>query len=172
MAAPLPFTDISPTDSYYQSLQTLYDGGIITDTSDHLFRPSEQMDRDLYVSLVVGVGCRQCLTPSVEDYLRYTTDPFIDLSKTNPYYYCISYAKEKEIVQGYQLDASGQMVCENTMIWRNHPFCAQNTITRIEAVAVLLRRAALWSDTLNAGNYEKKKEISDVSPYLYGYAQK
>ena len=52
------------------------------------------------------------------------------------------------------------------------PFCATNTITRIEAVAILLRRAKLWDDTLNAGNFDHSSIIPDTTSYWYGYAKK
>jgi S-layer homology domain len=52
------------------------------------------------------------------------------------------------------------------------PFCAENTISRIEAAAILLRRANLWSETLNSGTFDKNLIIPDVTPYWYGYAKK
>jgi hypothetical protein len=52
------------------------------------------------------------------------------------------------------------------------PFCAANSISRIESAAILLRRARLWDDTLNSGTFDKAMSISDVTPYWYGYAKK
>jgi hypothetical protein len=57
------------------------------------------MNRDFFVSLAVGIGCHKCETPSIEDILKYPISPFIDLPKTNQYYYCIAYAKDNNIAQ-------------------------------------------------------------------------
>ena len=130
------------------------------------------MARDFFVSLSVGIGCHECMTPSVADIVRYTVSPFVDLPKVNQYYYCIAYAKEYNIAQGYILNEVGQSTCENSQSYTSSPFCAGNTITRIEAAAILLRRAKLWDDTLNSTNFDKSLLIPDTTPYWYGYAKK
>ena len=66
----------------------------------------------------------------------------------------------------------GQSTCENSQSYTSSPFCADNTITRIEAAAILLRRAKLWDDTLNSTNFDKSLLIPDTTPYWYGYAKK
>jgi hypothetical protein len=57
------------------------------------------MSRDFFVSLAVEIGCHQCETPSMDDIITYQISPFIDLPKTNQYYYCIAYAKDNNITQ-------------------------------------------------------------------------
>ena len=130
------------------------------------------MTRDFYTALAVWVGCKKCNTPTPEDLVRYQKSPFIDLDKTNIHYYCIAYAKEENITQWYVLDENGQTSCEDKKNYTSSPFCATNTISRIEATAILLRRANLWNDTLNAQNTDTSMRISDVSSYWYGYAKK
>lgn len=98
-SASMPFTDIKTTDVYYNAVSDLYNSSIITDNGDHLFRPNDLMSRDFFVSLAVGIGCHKCETPSVEDIIKYQISPFIDLPKTNRYYYCIAYAAENNIAQ-------------------------------------------------------------------------
>ena len=171
-ASTLPFTDVASTAPYHDSVKTLYDGGIITNNGDNLFRPNEQMTRDFYVSLVVGIGCKKCEPPSVEDIVKYINTPFVDVSKNNQYYYCIAYAEDVGIAQGYIPDTTGKITCENNTSYSTSPFCASNTISRIEAAAVLLRRANLWNDTLNSANTDKSIAINDVTQYWYGYAKK
>lgn len=112
-AADIPFTDIQPTDSYYKAVKTLYENRIISDDGTHLFHPNEAMSRDFYVALSVAVGCKKCETPSMEDIIRYQVSPFFDLTKANPRYYCIAYAKEANITQGYIPDTTGKAYCEN-----------------------------------------------------------
>jgi hypothetical protein len=106
-ASSLPYTDVNPRDPYARAVQTLYDDGVISDDGSHLFRPNAPMTRDFYVSLAVGIGCRRCETPSPEDIIRYDISPFVDLPKTNPYYYCIAYGNEAGIIRGYSLDNTG-----------------------------------------------------------------
>lgn len=171
-AIEMPFTDIQTTDPYYGSVTELYEWRVITDNGDHLFRPNDLMNRDFFVSLAVGIGCHKCETPSIGDILKYQISPFVDLPKTNQFYYCIAYAKDNNIAQWYILDNNGKSTCENSKQYMSSPFCATNTITRIEAVAILLRRAKLWDDTLNAGNFDHSSIIPDTTSYWYGYAKK
>ena len=130
------------------------------------------MNRDFFVSLAVGIGCHQCETPTIPDLIKYQISPFIDLSKTNRYYYCIAYAKDNDIAQGYILDENNQSKCENGQQYMSSPFCSDNNISRIEAAAILLRRAKLWDDIENAKNFDRSNPIPDTTSYWYGYAKK
>ncbi len=168
----LPFTDVPTSALYYDAVTKLYDGGIITNNGDNLFRPDDLMSRDFYVSLTVWVGCKRCQTPSSADIIRYQVSPFVDLSKTNPYYYCIAYAENEKITEWYILDTNGVAKCSNWQSYTTPPFCAGNTISRIEAVAILLRRANLWNETLNNSNFIRDTSIPGISEYWYGYAKK
>ncbi len=87
--------DVAPTDDYYNDLVNLYQRGIIADSTNHKFNPGSLMNRDDFVSIVVGVGCKSCLTPSFDDILKYTTLPFVDFKRENLNFYCVAYAKEK-----------------------------------------------------------------------------
>lgn len=170
-AATIPFTDVQKWDNFYEWVQNLYNFGIISDDGSHLFNPADPINRDMFVSLATSVSCKKCLTPSVDDILRYQNSPFIDLSKSNPYYYCIAYANEKNIAQGYTLDSNGSFTCENGKKYMSSPFCETNKTTRIEAAAMLLRQAQLWDDAKNTG-YIKKINITDINGYWQGYAEK
>ncbi len=171
-AGEMPFTDIQTTDPYYDAVQSLYDSYIITDNGDHLFHPDNLMTRDFFVGLSVQIGCHRCDTPSIVDIVKYRAAPFVDLTKINPHYYCIAYAKDENITQGYVIDTSGKATCENAIQYTSSPFCADNTITRIEATGILLRRAKLWDDIRNSGNFDKSMVIPDTTSYWYGYAKK
>lgn len=98
-AAELPFTDVPIGASYYSDLSQIYNAGVIADTPDHLFHPDGLLHRDEFVGTVVGVSCQKCITPSITDIIRYNTNPFIDVLRDNQYFYCISYAKEQEIIR-------------------------------------------------------------------------
>lgn len=95
----MPFTDIRSSDPYFEAVGELYTNRVISDNGDHLFRPTDLMNRDFFVSLAVGIGCHECETPSIEDIFKYQISPFIDLPKTNRYYYCTAYAKDINIIQ-------------------------------------------------------------------------
>lgn len=168
-----PFTDVKPTDAYHDAVSELFDARIISDDGSHLFRPNEPMNRDFFVSLTTAIGCKECLTPTSDDLIKFHKSPFIDLPKTNQFYYCIAHSADEGVTQGYNIDPNlGSVSCENGENFSSSPFCADNKISRIEAVAMLLRRAKLWDDNKNNGNFEKKENFSDVSEYWYGYAQK
>ena len=169
--ATFPFTDVKESDAYYDGVRDLYEYGIISDDGTGLFRPSEAITRDMFVGLSISVSCQKCLSPSIEDILHYSMSPFIDLEKRNPYFYCIAWASEKNIVLGYTPDTSGKSTCQNGKSYSSNTFCAENRTSRIEAVAMLLRQAKLWDDTKNQ-SFTKTREIVDVSTYWYGYAEK
>lgn len=166
-----PFTDVSPSDSIYNDLSYLYSQGVIKDTRDHLFHPDELMPRDEFVGIAVEISCQQCEYPSGDMIAKYTSDPFLDVPIQNPYFYCVSYAKEHNMVQGYFLNNFGSTSCQDGQKFNQVPFCPANNITRIEAAAALLRQVGLWSETQNA-NFTDKTGIADVDNYWYGYAKK
>ena len=170
-SAEMPFIDVSEKDVYFDGVRDLYDFGMITDDGSHLFRPEDPIERDMFVWLATSVSCHKCLSPTLEDILHYDVSPFVDLQKTNPNYYCIAYANEQEIVQGYTLSAEWTTACEDKKIYSRTPFCEKNKTTRIEATAMLLRQWKLWDDTRNS-QYMKKQVINDVNSYWQGYAEK
>ena len=98
-AAEMPYTDVPAIAPYASAVQELYDNRIISDDGSHLFRPTDLMARDFFVSLAVGIGCHQCETPSISDIVSYQVSPFVDLPKSNKHYYCIAYAADTRIAQ-------------------------------------------------------------------------
>lgn len=167
----LPFTDINNNDELYEDLLTLYKNNILKKTSDNKFHPDSPIQRDEFVGIVVWVGCKDCLNPLPEDILKYTLPPFPDVTKLNPYFYCISIAKDKWMTQGYILDNTWKHTCDNWEIFTTSPFCPNNKITRIEAATILLRSANLWNDELNT-NITKWNDIVDVDNKWYWFAKK
>ncbi len=170
-SATMPFIDVSEKDPYFDGVRDLYDFGMITDDGSHRFRPDEPIERDTFVGLATSVSCHKCLSPTFEDILHYDISPFIDLRKTNPNYYCIAYANETGIVQGYTLSSEWTTTCEDKKAYSSSPFCEKNKTTRIEATAMLLRQWKLWDDTRNS-QYMPKRVINDVQGYWQGYAEK
>lgn len=182
----IPFTDIKTTDPYYSSVLQLYRQWIISDNAEHLFYPDEKIMRDMFVWIVVGVSCHRCINPSVEDYIKYQINPFLDVTKINHYFYCISYAKEKDIVEWYNFDPTTNISsCQNGVNYNSTdsnwevPFCPMNNIVRAEAVAVLLRQAGMWTEQQNTELqknivFSGKWKAWDMSfvKYWFGYVKK
>ncbi len=171
-AASMPFTDVRPIDPYYSAISELYSARIISDDGSHLFRPGQPMTRDFFTSLVMSVGCTNCAKATPEMVSLYQTSPFVDVRKSNPYYYCIAEAKTMGITQGYILDQTQSTSCEDGTKYTSSPFCVSNSTSRIEATAMLLRRANLWNDTLNLETFDRSLSIPDATTYWYGYAKK
>lgn len=168
----LPFTDVLPWDTYHSAVRQLYEAGIITDTFDHVFRPHDTIDRDAFTALVLGASCQSCTLPTVDDIIRFRSDPFPDVTKANRYFYCISRSKVSDIVQGYMIDPNtGIAWCQDGVTSTRTLFCPSDRISRIEATAMLLREADLWDDTRNQ-DVPRTIAITDVSDYWYGYAKK
>ncbi len=168
----MPFTDVPESSPYFNAVKYLSEQNIITDDGSHKFHGEDTITRDIFVGLSVSVSCKKCITPTPADIIAYQNSPFIDLSKANPYFYCISYAAEKNIVQWYSLDkATGKVICQNNQTYSSVPFCENNKTTRIEAAGMLLRQAKLWDDTQNKTT-KKTIAISDISDYWYGYGVK
>ena len=63
----LPFTDIGENSPYFSAVKNLYDARVISDDGSHLFHPESPMNRDFFVSLAVQIGCKKCLTPTLDD---------------------------------------------------------------------------------------------------------
>ncbi|EKE30329.1 MAG: hypothetical protein ACD_2C00005G0004 [uncultured bacterium (gcode 4)] len=166
-----PFTDIKPNDELYKDLKTLYSNNVIKDSPDHLFRPDSLITRDEFLWIVIWVWCKDCINPTTEDFIKYDSSPFVDLSKFNPYYYCIASWKESKITQWYLLDSKWEYTCQNKKTFTSTPFCPENNTTRIEAVAMLLRIANLWDDTKNS-TVAHDVLIKDVDNNWYWFAKK
>ncbi len=164
-----PFIDVNKNDFFYNDLDYLYNAWVIKDTPDHKFNPNSLIKRDEYVATVVWVWCKECINPTIEDILKFSTDPFVDLTKENPYFYCIAKWKEEGIIQWYTLDASWKYTCQNNVVNTSVPFCPENNITRIEATTILLRSAKLLVENTNS---VKTINIADVDDKYYQIAKK
>ena len=131
-ASTLPFTDVPTSDPAYNAIKNLFDQGIISDDGSHLFHGNDPINRDHFVALSVSVSCKKCLTPSSEDIIQYQFSPFIDLKKQNEYYYCIAYASDKKIVQGYMPDQTGKSKCQDGQQFSSSTFCEKNKMRLLD----------------------------------------
>ncbi len=156
------FTDIKNDYKYYDELQYLYDKWVFIPDTNNKFNPQSTLQRDEFVWSVLEISCDKCIHPnsSINYVLKYqdSKDVFYDITKSNPYFYCIAWAKEKKTVQWYW----ASYTCSNwtTKAW-SVPFCPENSIQRQEAIAVLLRNANIL--TLEQANAIK---YNSFEPYL------
>ena len=167
----VPFFDVKQSDELYWDLSLLYNNNVIKDTDDNLFKPDSLIPRDEFIWIVVWVWCKDCLNPTMEDYIKYSSKPFVDVEKDNSYFYCISHGKATWITQWYDITKTWKHTCQNDKTYTETPFCPTNAISRIEAVAILLRTSKMWDDVLNA-KPEKTMNIADVNDDWYWFAKK
>ena len=181
------FVDIDENYTYLQELQQLYDRGMIVVNDSRRFNPNSLLDRDEFVGITMEVICEKCIQPQTEISLieRYSNmQSYFDVARTNPYFYCIEEANDKDYVRWYGIGVA----CENwTSRNDERPFCPDNRILLEEAIAVLLRNSWIFTITDNESvlndirNWIITANISpDVSPTdnnwneytFYGYLRR
>lgn len=132
------FSDIKNDYKYINELQVLYDKWMIVPDSEWKFNPYKLLTRDDFVWIAMEVSCKKCIQPNVDIYFtsKYINPPFFDVNKINKNFYCISEAKEKNFVKGYDKN----YICDDKTYksWET-PFCVSNNIVLEEALAIILR---------------------------------
>lgn len=140
------FWDVSKSYPYYHQLQALYDRGMVTPDANGNLNPNETLNRDEFVSILMKTSCHDCLAPNISN--QFLSDyqgasVFYDINKQNKNYYCIAWAIDKGYVKWYGKSAT----CSNGTQKQNQtPFCPANSITRQEALAIVMR--ASWIMTI------------------------
>ncbi|MCH8518985.1 S-layer homology domain-containing protein, partial [Candidatus Gracilibacteria bacterium] len=139
------FVDIDSNYPYLQELQQLYDRGMIVVDNTRRFNPNSLLDRDEFVGITMEVICEKCIQPQTQiSFLQKyaNSQAYFDVDKTNPYFYCIEEADDKDYVRGYGIGVT----CENgTSQEGERPFCPDNRILLEEAIAVLLRNSGIFT---------------------------
>jgi hypothetical protein len=89
----MTFTDVAPTDFFYESVRYLHCAGVISGYADNTFRPYHNTTRGQVTKIVVlafGIPLYSPPTPT-----------FIDVPTTDPFYQYIETAAYNQIVSGY-----------------------------------------------------------------------
>jgi hypothetical protein len=120
--------------------------------SESVFAASGDVTRSQFISTLLEVNCDSCKIVNAIDAWKFEKPRFADVGLSNPDYYCIEKAISKWYVEGYD----SATLCQDGTNASGSKFCPNNTITRIEASAVLLRQALIWNDV-----YDK----ADTTPY-------
>jgi N-acetylneuraminic acid mutarotase len=107
-ACAISFTDVHPTDYFYEPVRYLYCHGVISGYGDNTFRPYNNTTRAQMVKIVVlGFGIA-IQTPADG------THTFTDVLPDNPFFSVIETAAAHNIVSGYNTSppcAAGQIPC-------------------------------------------------------------
>jgi hypothetical protein len=90
---PITFTDILPTDYFYQALRYLYCAGVISGYSDNTFRPGNNTTRAQMCKIIVLGEGWPIYTPPFP--------PFCDIPPQHPYYPFINTAYYRGLISGY-----------------------------------------------------------------------
>ena len=125
----LPFSDVDTNSEYYEPLSELYSRNLIGGYADGTFQPDRNISRAEFVKIALGVTqCLDCLNPSdAEKSVFYEVNSFPDVKPEDWFDFCVSKAKKLTMVEGYG----------------DGFFKPGNSISRAEAVAILLRQADL-----------------------------
>lgn len=127
MTSPCPFTDISPTDSYYEEILFSYTNRLISGVSDTEFSPDTTTTRAMIVTLLH----RAAGLPELSG-----TNTFFDVKDDHWYTDAIVWAENNAVAQGYG----------------NGNFGPDDTITREQLATLLYRFASLSGFSLDYKN--------------------
>ncbi|MBD3156265.1 hypothetical protein GF369_00395, partial [Candidatus Peregrinibacteria bacterium] len=132
------FTDLDPQDPSYEAFTTLLLRGIIKQHPDNKVRPQDNITREEFVQMVLGITCTNCSSFSEQTKetvdSTYNQDSFPDDDIDPRYEYCIKEAKNTGVVSGYE---GGQDLGF---------FKPKYNISRAEATKVILEAANIDSD--------------------------
>ena len=115
----IPFTDVSSTAWYFNSVKYVYNNSMIIGMNDYTYNPGGELTRGMLVTIL----WRMEGSPIVN-----ASNKFSDVSSNSYYYKAIQWAEEKGIVSGYG----------------NGKFKPNKSITRQE-LAVILRNYANYN---------------------------
>ena len=124
------FVDVPPGHPYEDAIHLLASRGMVSGYPDGTFRPNALLTRAEFVRLVLAAGvCADCLSGADDPELlaAFGGASFPDVPPNSWYQLCVAMGKQMEIVEGYG----------------DGLFRPDSSISRAEAVAVLLRSAGV-----------------------------
>ncbi len=123
-AANLPFADVPEGAWYKESVQYMYDNGLMRGTSDTVFAPDGNVNRAMFVTILH----RLAGTPAVSKAVS-----FADVASGSYYEDAVAWAAEKKIVTGYS----------------DTHFGPNDSITREQIAVMLCRYAAFKGENVS-----------------------
>jgi len=151
----MTFTDVLPTDYYYEAVRYLYCAGVISGYSDNTFRPYNSSTRGQLTKIVVlGFGFPLYTPPQ---------PTFIDVPTTHTFYQYIETAAFEGLVSGYS----------------DGTFRPQNDVTRAQVLKVVVEAAGwpllnpptpIFSDVAPGSAFYQYVETAYDRGIISGYA--
>lgn len=140
---PINFSDVHPTDYFYDAVQYLYCHGAISGYSDGTFRPYNNTTRGQLSKIVV----------LAEGWAIDTTGGphFSDVQQDNPFYDYIETAYNHQIISGYS---------DGTFRWGNN-------VTRAQLCKIIVSAEAWAIDTTGGPHFS---DVPTTDPF-YGYIE-
>ena len=140
-AAGLPFSDVAQSSWYYPAVRYVYEKGLMTGVNADTFSPETTITRAQMAQIIYNMeGCKPAKDPS----------SFKDVPSSHWSYKAVSWAKENNIVKGYE-DGS---------------FKPNAPITRQDAVAILYRyKLKEATANLSRNKYDGFKDRDQVAAY-------
>lgn len=180
------FIDVPEDAPYASQLQYFYDKWIITPNVENKFLPNNLLTRDEAIGIVEEVGCTACITPTTNTELVQNfsgIQDFYDVDSWNQYFYCIAQAKKDNIFSVY----TPWYQCQDGSFEQNKsPFCPNDSITREEAISLLLQQSSIFTAVQNTNimsaiqrweitralSKDVTASVNNQANYYYGYLEK
>jgi hypothetical protein len=124
------FTDVQPSDYFYEPVRYLYCHGVISGYGDNTFRPYNNTTRSQMVKIVVLGFNKPVATPTGGGYT------FTDVPPSNPFFNYIETAASLNIVSGYACGGPGEP-CDsaNRPYFRPYAYVTRGQLAKIDVVA-------------------------------------
>jgi hypothetical protein len=139
---PMNFSDVQPSDYFYESVRYLYCAGVISGYADNTFRPYNNTTRGQLTKIIVLAEgwTTDC-----------TTQHFSDVPPSDPFYCYIETAYAHEIISGY---ADGT-------------FRPGNDVTRGQLCKIIVEAEGWTIDTTGGPHFS---DVPNTDPF-YGYIE-
>jgi len=162
-ACTIHFTDVLPTDFFYEGVTWLYCHGAISGYADNTFRPYANTTRGQMVKIVV-------LAVGIPNYAP-ATPTFKDVPTTQPFYRYIETAAYNDVVSGYNCGGPGEP-CPG-VYFRPNNLVTRGQLSKIIVVAVgwslINPPTATFSDTPRNSTFYTYIETAYCHQVLSGY---
>jgi hypothetical protein len=127
----ITFTDVQPSDYFYEPVRYLYCHGVISGYADNTFRPYNNTTRSQMVKIVVLGFNKPIATPTAGGYT------FADVPPSNPFFSYIETAASLNIVSGYTCGTVPGEPCDdqNRPYFRPYANVTRGQLSKIDVVA-------------------------------------
>lgn len=141
----LPFTDVSPTDWFYEQVHDMFAQGLMIGTTDETFSPHQHVTRAMAVQVLYNHSGQM----SVEG----ITHQFIDVAEDAWYHDAVTWAWTMGIVRGFGDDT----FAPNANITRAHLVLLLDNYIIVASLRLPSQRESqMFTDQMDIRNYAKE----------------